>query len=86
MSDGYAVSRSYDNRLRCWALLLRKAQGLEDGLVRRFAAFGQRVLAVFLILGRAVPIWAAREGSPLSNGTLRAQLVRTVGTHHQCLS
>jgi hypothetical protein len=30
MSDGYAVYRAFVNRLRCWAHLARKIQGLVD--------------------------------------------------------
>ncbi len=39
MTDGYGAYRHYEKRLRCWAHLLRKAQGLAesaDGIAREF--------------------------------------------------
>jgi len=42
MSDGYQVYRKYQNRVRCWAHLLRKAQGLEESLDTEARDFGKR--------------------------------------------
>jgi len=41
MSDGYQVYRKYPNRIRCWAHLLRKAQGLEESLNQEARRFGK---------------------------------------------
>ena len=41
MSDGYQVYRQFQQRLRCWAHLLRKAEGLKQSLNAEARAFGQ---------------------------------------------
>ena len=46
MSDGYSVYRHYENRLRCWAHLLRKARGLAEATCRRTREVGQALLAL----------------------------------------
>ena len=43
MSDGWCAYRSFERRLRCWAHLLRKAQGLIDSYGRETRAFGHQV-------------------------------------------
>ena len=63
MSDGWCAYRSFERRLRCWAHLLRKAQGLIDSYGRETRAFGHQVLNVFKTLMAA--IYAAREGPPV---------------------
>ncbi len=60
MSDGYRVYRKYVNRLRCWAHLLRKAQGLKESVNNEASTFGIKTLAVLNTLKRA--IYQAREG------------------------
>jgi hypothetical protein len=61
MSDGYAVYRSYQHRLRCWAHLTRKAQGLVESLGGNQAQrFGQHTLTLIEELMTAV--YQAREG------------------------
>ncbi len=60
MSDGYKVYRAYKNRLRCWAHLLRKAQGLSESLEKEAQEFGKKTLAVLTVLMEA--IYQAREG------------------------
>ena len=61
MTDGYQVYRKYQHRLRCWAHLLRKAQGLADSANRADAQpFGRQVLALLHELMHAVH--QAREG------------------------
>ena len=42
MSDGYQVYRKYLNRVRCWAHLLRKAQGLQESLNKEAQQFGKQ--------------------------------------------
>ena len=41
MSDGYRVYRQFQQRWRCWAHLLRKAEGLKQSLNAEARAFGQ---------------------------------------------
>ena len=60
MSDGWQAYRHFANRLRCWAHLLRKAQGLKDGLNREVQKYGQEVYDTLETLMDAV--YAAREG------------------------
>jgi transposase len=63
MSDGYVVYRSYQYRLRCWAHLKRKAQGLAESLDGNQAQrFGQQTLKRLKELMKAV--YQAREGPP----------------------
>jgi transposase len=62
MTDGWGAYRHYPRRLRCWAHLLRKAQGLADSYHRDARAFGHQVRDLFHTLMEAV--YAAREGPP----------------------
>lgn len=70
MSDGYLVYRSYKNRLRCWAHLLRKARGLYESLEKEAQAFGKEVLDVLDALMKAV--YRARE-APCENLNIKYQ-------------
>jgi len=54
MSDGYKIYRRYPNRVRCWAHLLRKAQGLEESLDPVARQFGKQTLALLNTLISAV--------------------------------
>lgn len=54
MSDGYGAYRHYDNRLRCWAHLLRKAQGLAEATCRLTRAVGRALLALMRALVKTV--------------------------------
>jgi len=54
MSDGYGVYRKYPNRLRCWAHLLRKAQGLKESLDRPAQQFGSQTLELLETLITAI--------------------------------
>ncbi|MEF8719357.1 MAG: IS66 family transposase [Candidatus Accumulibacter necessarius] len=60
MSDGYAVYRSYLNRIRCLAHLLRKARGLAEATCRHTSQVGQQLLD--LMSGLIQAIQAARDG------------------------
>lgn len=62
MSDGWQAYRGVARRLRCWAHLKRKAQGLADSLNPAAQGFGQEVLALWGDLREAVH--KAREGPP----------------------
>src|SRR5512139_69807 len=62
MSDGYQAYRGFQQRLRCWAHLLRKAQGLIVSLQAEARAFGQTTHALLSDLMQAV--YQAREGPP----------------------
>jgi transposase len=60
MSDGYAVYRSYLNRIRCLAHLLRKARGLTEATCRHTSQVGQQLLD--LMGGLIQATQAARDG------------------------
>jgi hypothetical protein len=76
MSDGWFCYRDYPHRLRCWAHLLRKAQGLIDGYDADGRVFGHLVLTTLERLIEAV--YDARDGPPEQAANLaereRAQL------------
>lgn len=61
MSDGYRVYRKYRNRLRCWAHLLRKAQGLKESLDQEAQRFGTQTLE---LLGTLITAIQEARGSP----------------------
>lgn len=61
MSDGYGVYRKYKNRLRCWAHLLRKAQGLKESLNQQAQQFGTKTLE---LLGTLITAVQEARGSP----------------------
>lgn len=63
MSDGYQVYRRFRQRLRCWAHLLRKAEGLKQSLHAEARAFGQATHDLLSDLIAA--IYQAREGPPV---------------------
>jgi hypothetical protein len=63
MSDGYQVYRQFRQRLRCWAHLLRKAEGLKQSLNAEARAFGQATHDLLSDLMAA--IYQAREGPPV---------------------
>ena len=60
MTDGYKLYRSYLKRLRCWAHLLRKAQGLCDCYTKNSQIYGKQVHDTLDSLVNAV--YQAREG------------------------
>lgn len=62
MSDGWHVYRHYQQRLRCWAHLLRKATGLNESLDPIAQQFGAETLQLLETLMAAV--YAAREQPP----------------------
>ena len=73
MTDGWFSYRHYPERLRCWAHLLRKAQGLIECCDPGGSAFGHRVRGDLEAFMRA--IYAAREGPPVDlTHTQRARL------------
>lgn len=88
MSDGWQAYRHLPQRLRCWAHLTRKAQGLIDSYDREAQAFGRLVQDTFDTLIKA--IHAARAGPtgdlPRIHAALLAALhaacVRLLGHRH----
>ena len=54
MSDGYQVYRKYLNRVRCWAHLIRKAKGLQEGLDKDSQLFGEKTLNLMGTLMTAI--------------------------------
>lgn len=71
MSDGYQAYRHLGNRLRCWAHLTRKCQGLIDSTDARVAAVGKAMHAVLCTLMEA--IYAARAVPDQKNGVLASR-------------
>ena len=59
MTDGYSAYRSYENRLRCWAHLIRKMRGIKESCDLEVAKIGAVMLDFFEDLIKA--IYAARE-------------------------
>ncbi len=62
ISDGYAVYRAWDNRLRCWPHLMRKLRGLAESSDGRVAGVGQEMEGILKTLMAA--IYAARIEAP----------------------
>ena len=62
MSDGWQAYRYYLKRLRCWAHLIRKAEGLKGSLDIKAQLFGEQTLWLLDTLMRAV--YVARERPP----------------------
>ena len=81
MSDGWQSYRHLPRRLRCWAHLTRKAQGLIDTYDREAQAFGHQVQDAFDTLIGA--IHAAREGPPVDLRHLHAKLLAEL--HAACV-
>lgn len=65
MTDGYSSYRQYENRLRCWAHLIRKAKGLSESLDEDASNFGKKILDIFDKLMES--IYRAREGPDLED-------------------
>ena len=71
MSDGWQVYRYYLKRLRCWAHLIRKAEGLKDSLDITARLFGEQTLLLLNTLINAV--YVARERPPDQELTITYQ-------------
>ena len=80
MSDGWIAYRGYPRRLRCWAHLIRKAQGLAESYHRDVRAFGRQVLDTLTALMAAV--YAARDDPPADLPTDHAP--RLADLHTAC--
>lgn len=70
MSDGYCAYRDHDQRLRCFAHLLRKAHGLEESLDAQAQQLGRQVLDVLETVITAV--YDARGDPARAEGAARA--------------
>jgi hypothetical protein len=91
MTDGYRVYRDYPKRLRCWAHLLRKAQGLAESLSTWPVYYGREMLRLLKILESG--IYAARETAAVPASirqqcqseldALRALCERMAGSSHK---
>ena len=81
MSDGYSLYRSWINRLRCWAHLVRKLRGLAQATDRVAAQagaamqqeFGELMRAVYEVRGSTTrgaqsPLSAAAQVPPQTHG------------------
>jgi transposase len=62
ISDGYAVYRNWENRLRCWPHLMCKLRGLAESSDGRVSRVGQEMEAILTALMAA--IYAARLDPP----------------------
>jgi len=62
ISDGYRVYRAWENRLRCWAHLMRKLRGLAESSDARVAGVGKEMEGLMKTLMAA--IYAARIDPP----------------------
>ena len=71
MSDGYQAYRHLEHRLRCWAHLTRKCQGLIDSTDAKVAAAGKGMHDVLCTLMAA--IYAARAAPDQENGVLASR-------------
>jgi IS1 family transposase len=84
MSDGWCSYRSYPQRLRCWAHLVRKAHGLVECYDPTGRAFGRVVLSTLETL--MVAIYAARDGPPGAPVDLpSAHAARIAGLRQACI-
>ena len=81
MSDGWQAYRHFPQRLRCWAHLTRKAQGLIESFDREAQAFGHQVQTTFDTLIGA--IHAARDGPPVDLPRRHAELLAEL--HAACV-
>lgn len=81
MSDGWQAYRHFPQRLRCWAHLTRKAQGLIDSFDREAQAFGHQVQTTFDTLIGA--IHAARAGPSADLPHIHAKLLAEL--HAACV-
>ena len=74
MSDGYRVYRKYQNRLRCWAHLIRKAKGLKESLDNEASLFGSQVAETLDILMNAV--YKARDNPDMDIAKIHDNLLK----------
>jgi hypothetical protein len=87
MTDGYRVYRHHGKRLRCWAHLVRKLQGLSESTDARVAEAGASMLAIMRTLMTA--IYEARSNPDLKPGALASQyaveiaLLKTLCDEHR---
>jgi len=76
MSDGYLAYRHLPHRLRCWAHLLRKLQGLADSTDANVATTGTEMLDLFVLLMHA--IYAARQAPDQTSIALASQYANEI--------
>ncbi len=75
MSDGYAVYRSYLNRIRCLAHLLRQARGWAESTCRQSSQVGQQLLDLLgglILAARECPAEDLAEQQPPALAQLKA--------------
>ena len=69
MTDGYGAYRRFENRLRCWSHLERKAIALEESWDKSAAGFGAYAVKTFELLRQNV--YRMRETSPSERGPIQ---------------
>lgn len=83
VSDGYGVYRAWDNRLRCWAHLMRKLRGLAESSDSRVARVGREMEGILKTLMTA--IYEAR-GDPQAEPPTRRHRADIERLRHLCES
>jgi transposase len=84
MSDGYSVYRHYENRLRCWAHLLRKARGLAEATCRLTREVGGALLALMGQLIRTVQAAHAMDSADRARRqTVEVEQLKALCEQHQ---
>jgi hypothetical protein len=78
MTDGYGAYRHYAKRLRCWAHLLRKAQGLVESTDAVAIAYGQLALNLIETCMSEVYQWREAAHSKEKTGALKNKLSSTL--------
>jgi len=81
MSDGYGVYRERALRLRCWAHLLRKLQGLVESCDASAAHAGAAMLVIFKALMQAVHVARAQSQAWHAHAQQNADLEATGPPH-----
>jgi hypothetical protein len=78
MTDGYGAYRHYAKRLRCWAHLLRKAQGLVESTDAVAIAYGQLALKLIETCMHEVYQWREEAHSKEKTDVLKNKLFSTL--------
>jgi transposase len=78
MTDGYGAYRHYAKRLRCWAHLLRKAQGLVESTDAVATAYGQRALNLIETCMNEVYQWREAAHTKEKTEVLKNKLSSTL--------
>ena len=78
MTDGYGAYRHYAKRLRCWAHLLRKAQGLAESTDAVAMAYGHLALNVLKTCMNELYQWREEMHPKEKTDVLKNKLIRSL--------